>query len=260
MIPRKIHQTFPGELTPRLKEHVDSLKARNPGWEHNLYSDEDAEDFVRDHFGLKMLETYRLISPAYGAARADLLRHLIIFKHGGVYLDIKSDVAKPLDRVLRPDDQYILTQWRNGPGQPDEGFGLHPELAHIPGGEYHNYHLIAVPEHPFTKAAIEKIVANIRRYKPWSGVGKMGVIRTTGPSAYTLAIHPLRATAPHRLITEGEFGLTITIRDYNHSETFKSHYASQTGPVVRLSPFGHSMQNVIEWLRHLKKSVVAQFP
>lgn len=252
-IPRLIHQTFSTvDLPERLQQHVDDLKARNPGWTHTLYDNNDAERFIASHYEVDMLRAYQRIDPAYGAARADLLRHLIIYKLGGVYLDIKSDAREPLDEVLHANDQYILTQWRNGPGEANQGFGLHPELSHIPGGEYHNYHLIAVPGHAFTKAAIDRIVNNILRYRPWSGVGKMGVIRTTGPSAYTLAVHPLLNSAPHRRATEEEMGLSISIPNYDHAATFKRHYSMLTIPVARLSFLETAMQKGIERLRRFK--------
>ena len=253
LIPRLIHQTFAtADLPERLRQHVADLKARNPGWTHTLYDNDDAERFIATHYENDMLDAYRRIDPAYGPARADLLRHLIIYKLGGVYLDIKSDAREPLDNVLRPNDQYILTQWRNGPGEVNQGAGLHPELSHIPGGEYQNYHLIAVPGHAFTKAAIERIVRNILRYRPWSGVGKMGVIRTTGPSAYTLAIHPILGSAPHRRATEDEMGLNIFIPNYDHLATFKRHYSTLTIPVAPLSRLEMVLQKGIERLRRFK--------
>jgi mannosyltransferase OCH1-like enzyme len=254
MIPRLIHQIYlTGDLPGRLAEHVADLQARQPGWTHRLYSSADAPGFILRHFGQDMLATYERINPDYGAARADLLRQLIMFVEGGVYLDIKSDLLKPLDEVIRPDDQYVLTQWRNGPGEPHQGFGLHPDVAHIPGGEYPNHHLIGVPGHPFTRAAIDRIVNNIRHYRPWSGVGKMGVVRTTGPVAYTLAVHPLLGSAPHRFSSEEELGILFSIPDYSHRAVFTRHYSTLTGPVVRLSAPERLAQRGVEWLRRLKQ-------
>jgi mannosyltransferase OCH1-like enzyme len=174
---------------------------------------------------------------------------------GGVYLDIKSNLDKPLDTVLQPDDEYILVQWDNRRGEAHEGFGLHPELAHIPGGEYQTHHIIAAPGHPFSRAAIERIVKNIHSYKPWSGVGKMGVVRTTGPSAYTLAIHPLRATAKHRMATEAELGSSLSISEYEHGTVFQRHYSTLSEPVVTLPLLGRVMQKGVEALRRLKANV-----
>jgi len=255
MIPRLIHQIYlTGELPTRLQQHVADLRARQPNWTHRLYRNADAEDFILRHYGREMLGTYHRINPEYGAARADLLRQLIIFIEGGVYIDIKSDLLKPLDEVIGPSDQYILTQWRNGPGEVNEGFGLHPELSHIPGGEFTNHHLIGVPGHSFTEAAIKRIVSNIENYRPWSGVGKMGVVRTTGPVAYTLALHPLLNSAPHRLSTEEELGILFSIKDYSHQAVFSRHYSTLTSPVVRLSAPERLAQAGVEWLRGLKQA------
>lgn len=252
-IPQVIHQIYlQGSLPARLEGQVSSLKERNPGWEHRLYDLNAGEALIREHFSDELLQAFRLINPEYGAAKADFLRHLIIYHHGGVYLDIKSDLTQPLSDVIRVDDEYILSQWRNGPGELHEGFGLHPELSHVPGGEFQTYFIMATKQHPLSKAAIEAISRNILRYKPWSGVGKMGVIRTTGPSAYTLAIYPELKNCSYRLSSEEELGAKMSIDDYQHEDVFKSHYASLTTPVVQLSRVGSILQSLIERLRQLK--------
>lgn len=255
-IPRKIHQIFlTGDIPDRLIQQIAEIKKRNPAWSHYLYTNKDAEIFIQSHYGDEMLRVYRRINPTYGAARADLLRHLIIYKRGGVYLDIKSDLTLPIDDVLRADDQYILTQWRNGPGEIHEKMGLHPDLAHIPGGEFQSYLIIAVSGHAFSKAAIDKIVLNIMQYRPWSGVGRMGVLRTTGPIAYTLAVQPILSTAPHRFTTETEIGASMSISNYSHSTVFKQHYSTLSTPVCQLSPFARTAQICFENLRHFVQAV-----
>ena len=250
LIPRRIHQIFlNGDLPDRLIRQVADIKKRNPAWTHDLYAHADAERFVATHYGDDMLRIYHRINPAYGAARADLLRHLIIYKLGGVYLDIKSDLTVPLDEVLRADDQYILTQWRNGPGELHEKMGLHSDLAHVSGGEFQSYCIIAVAGHPFSKAAIDRIVGNVTRYRPWSGVGRMGVLRTTGPIAYTLAVQPFLSTAPHRFTTETAIGASMSITDYSHADVFKRHYSTLNVPVAQLSPLARLAQIGCEKLR-----------
>ena len=83
----------------------------------------------------------------------------------------------------------------------------------------------------------------------------MGVIRTTGPSAYTLAVHPILSTAPHRLTTEEEMDISISILDYDHAATFPRHYSTLTIPVARLSALGKLAQTGVERLRRLKQSI-----
>lgn len=255
-IPKIIHQIYlSGSMPPILAQQVNSLKERNPDWDYRLYDNNDAIKFIIEHYGNEMEKTYRMISEEYGAARADLLRHLLIYHYGGVYLDIKSNVVKPLNTVLRHDDQYLLSQWDNGTGSAREGFGLHPELASIPGGEYQTHAIFAAPRHAFSRAAIDHIVHNIWNYKPWSGVGKMGVVRTTGPSAYTLAVYPILATAPHRMVTEEELGLEFSIKDYDHRSVFKKHYSVLTGPVVKLGFAARTVQKGVEFVRAIKRRV-----
>jgi inositol phosphorylceramide mannosyltransferase catalytic subunit len=254
LVPRIIHQIFlHGPLPPELQQNVDRLKTVNPGWEHRLYDLKDAERIVAEYGG-EIAEAYHRIDPRYGAAKADFLRHLIIVRDGGVYCDIKSGFSRPLDEVIRPDDSYILSQWANGPGEPYENRGLHRDLTHVPGGEFVTYFIISAPNHPFTEATIQRIVKNISDYKPWNAVGRNGVLRTTGPIAYTLAIHPLLNQHPHRFASEGELGAYPSI-PYDHFAVFTNHYSLLRVPVVRLGLAGTALSRVFDGLRALKRKL-----
>jgi mannosyltransferase OCH1-like enzyme len=257
-IPWIIHQVFiGGKLTPELQANVDALKARNPGWEHHLYDDERAEKLIRDVYGNEMLAIYHKISPEYLAARVDLLCNLIIYDAGGVYLDIKSTFERPLDEIVRDDDSYILAQWHNGPGERNKGWGLHRDLAHILGGEYMKHFIIAEPHHPYSVSIIRKIVDNVKTYKPWSAVGRTGTLRTTGPIAYTLGIHPIRDQHPHRFATEEELGAVYSIGEgYDHYTVFKKHYTTQISPVVTLSKAGTLFSRLFVGLRIVKHAII----
>lgn len=242
MIPRLIHQIYlSGDLPSELDSNVTSIKQMNAGWEHRLYDDKQARAFIIEHFGNRVLKRYDRIDPMYGAAKADLLRQLLIFIYGGVYLDIKSYTEKPLQSIIMPNDSYLLSQWTdNGVGQKRAGFGLHPELKHIKGGEFQIFHIIAQKGHPFTKAVIKRILHNIDWYMPWNSVGRTGVLRTTGPIAYTLAIYPLLDKHSYRFIDYLSCGLSPSI-DYNHFSIFKSHYSLHEEPVVKLSPLNRRL-------------------
>ena len=254
-IPRIMHQVYlTGKIPEQLQRNVDAHKARNPGWEHRLYDEDVAIDLILKHYGDDMLSNYMRISDEYPAARVDLLCNLIIHAYGGVYFDIKSVFNRPLDEVVRPDDSYLLAQWRNGPGEPNEGFGIHSDLKHIAGGEYMKYFIIAEPKHPYSAAIIKKILYNIAHYRPWSAVGRTGVLRTTGPIAYTLGIHPIRDQHPYRFVPETELGCSPSLSDgYNHLVSFpKKHYSLLASPVVNLSPIGTALSSRFVQLRTLK--------
>ena len=162
---------------------------------------------------------------------------LAIYAFGGVYIDIKSYFSQPIANVVAEDDAFILSQWDNLPGGSHPGFGLHRELDLVPGGEFQQWHVIACAGHPFLRAVIAKVLGNIETYRPWrGGVGRIGVLRLTGPIAYSHAILPLLDLYPHRRIrNEAEIDLHYSIGgDYAHHTVFKQHYSRLTSSVVEL--------------------------
>lgn len=237
-IPRIIHQTYPSKTLPEaLARNVGQLKQDNPDWVHNLYDDHDIERFILDNYGHEILARYHRIEPTYGAARADLFRYLAVYKLGGVYLDIKSRFMRPLSSILSLDEHYIISHWDNGAGGAHENWGFHPELAGLPRGEIQQWHIIAAPGHPFLRAVIARVLANIDSYRPWRDrVGKTGVLRLSGPVAYTLAISPLLDRYPHTVIEDHRsIGLQYSIvAGHEHRGLFRRHYSQNNTPVVRL--------------------------
>lgn len=239
-IPRLLHQVFfggrdGGGMPPAIHDNVERIVAANPGWAHRLYNDAAIEAFIGREFGAAVLHEYARIDPRYAAARVDLFRYLLLYRTGGIYLDIKSSATRPLDDIARDAAPFALSQWDNRQGGRHAGWGLDPALAEVPGGEFQQFHIIAAPGHPFARAAALRVLENIARYRPWTGgVGKRGVLRTTGPVAYTLAIAPLLQAVPHRRFgNERELGLTDNIfGEGNHRGLFKTHYALNAAPIV----------------------------
>jgi hypothetical protein len=242
-IPKLIHQTYKNrDLGPEIVRNIASLRLLNPGWTYHFYDEDDCVAFIRNEYGAEVLDYYQRIGKEYGAARADLFRYLLIYRLGGVYLDLKSGASKPLDEVLLPDDAYLLSQWHNEGGSVFDGWGIHRELRHIAGGEYQQWFIIAAPGHPFLKAVIENVLSNIDRYIPGlHRTGAHAVFRVTGPIAYTLAIAPLITSAPCRLVdAEKDLGLVYNIFSYlgpqGHKEVFKAHYAELQTSLIKVGP------------------------
>jgi inositol phosphorylceramide mannosyltransferase catalytic subunit len=239
-IPRLIHQVYVTEsgastLPPPLRKNVEYLKNGNPGWRHTLYDNSAVEQFILTVYGPSVWKAYEKINPEYGPARADLFRYLLVYKLGGVYLDIKSTFDRPLDQAIAGDEMFIISQWRNAAGEKHKNFGLYKELAHIAGGEFQQWHVIAASGHPFLRAAIIRVLDSIDKYKPWrAGVGKAGVVRTTGPIPYTLALE--RLNGPHtRIANESEIGLVFSIGDgYEHQTVFQKHYSMLESYIVKV--------------------------
>ncbi|WP_395622054.1 glycosyltransferase family 32 protein [Sphingomonas daechungensis] len=256
-IPKKIHQIYFGDdLSERLKANARELRDLNPGWEYALYDAHMGEDFIRTHYGADVLQAYHHLDPRYYAARADLLRYLIVYREGGVYLDIKSRFEGPIDKFIRGDEGFVLSQWRNGTGEIHEGFGIYRDIAFVPGGEFQNFHVIGAAKHPFLNAVIEAVLRNINAYAPWHAVGRTGVVRVTGPVAYTRAIFPLLELFPHKRVRhEGEIGLQYSIPEaYDPDPVRGGHYSAVSDPLVRMSAPGKIASGLFAKLRSLGAS------
>lgn len=235
-IPKIIHQTSGAKgLPPMVQQRIAELRALNPGWAYRYYDDQAVARYIQQHFP-QHYAAYLSINPKYGAARADLFRYLLMYREGGVYLDIKSCFTRPLDEVLQPDDIFLLSHWTNGPGTQHELWGTYDEIAN-PRGEFRQCFIICVPQHPFLAAVIERVILNIENYDlDRDGVGSR-VLHITGPIAYTLAITPLLDAHPHRLV-EGEAELAFVYnfcdspKGSRHKELFHHHYSLLDEPVV----------------------------
>lgn len=191
-IPHNIFQT--NKTKDNLKEpirlNIKKIKELNPGWRYSLYDDSDIEAFIQDYYGETIYSFYKRISPKYGAAKADFFRYLVIFRFGGLYLDIKSSINKPLSDVFEESDSFVLSYWDNLPGQPHEGVGHYPSLPdYIERGEIIQWYIAASAGHPLLKKIIATMLFNIDHYNPYtSGVGWTGTVATTGPVMYTKII------------------------------------------------------------------------
>jgi hypothetical protein len=273
-IPKIIHQVFfPGKPPAVIQENVDRIKAQNPGWQHRLYDDNDMADFIGSTYGSRLLTSYCRINKKYGAARADYFRYLLMHEIGGVYLDIKSCTGRPLDEVIRTDDIYLLSRWRNAEGETYEGWGMHRQLEKEGGNEFQQWHIISVPGHGFLRGVIEKVYRNIETYDPLKhDTGKNGVLQLTGPIAYTQAITPLLSQHSYRIVdSQNELAFEYSIfgspGDRAHKAIFKLHYTDLKEPVATLTGsrklmwifFGPVRNMVIQPIRDFVDAVVRKF-
>jgi hypothetical protein len=238
-IPRILHHTHARpDLPERVANNIAQIRDLNPGWACHYYDNQDCIDYIAREYGDEILSYYLRINPHYGATRADLFRYLALYKQGGVYMDVKSGASRPFDEVLRPYDSYLLSHWKNTGDTPFKGWGIHPELKHMQKGEFQQWFIITAAGHPFLRAVIETVLANIDTYVP--GIHRTGAhaaFRVTGPIAYSLAILPLLDHYPHRIVdAEDDLGLSYSIfasmGALAHKTILRSYYAEMESSLV----------------------------
>jgi mannosyltransferase OCH1-like enzyme len=165
-IPRKIYQAWHDKkVKPIFKEYIDKTLKMNPEYEYELFGEEDMDNFVRDNYDGEIYSCYKRIKLI--TAKVDFWRYLILYKNGGIYLDIDSALLKPLDDLILDYDAVITRE----PNVPNE---------------YVQWALFFCKEHPILKQTIENVVDNIKNNRYSNNVGRM-----TGPLPYTEAIDKL---------------------------------------------------------------------
>jgi mannosyltransferase OCH1-like enzyme len=87
-IPANIFQTWQTKsLPPKMFLAMMKIKKLNPGFKYFLFDDNDCREFIQKNFEPNVLNAYNRLIP--GAYKADLWRYCILYKYGGIYLDIK---------------------------------------------------------------------------------------------------------------------------------------------------------------------------
>jgi mannosyltransferase OCH1-like enzyme len=163
-IPKTIFQTFRTSKLPLLtKWHIYRMKKRNPDYDYQFYDDNRIATFLKEEYGEEVYAVYDQLF--IGAAKADFFRYAILYKKGGVYLDIDSLFLTKLNQLISPTDSAILSLEKNG-------------------SFFIQFALIFEANHPILKRTLEIIIKNIKENLYPDNVHKM-----TGPTAFTAAIH-----------------------------------------------------------------------
>jgi len=225
-IPKIIHQTYPTKnINSDIQNNINNLKNLNPDYEYILYDDNDIINFIKNNYSEHILNTYNSINPEYGPARADYFRYLLMYKKGGIYLDIKSSCDRPFDLIINKNDEFILTHW---------GYkGSWYKILNNEYGEYCNWNIIIKKNHPLMKKIIDQITYNINNYNvKKNGVGKQSVLFLTGPVAYSKVILKNKNNYKLKIYNNvGDIGL-IYNNINNYEKLFKKHYTKVFSPVV----------------------------
>lgn len=243
-ITRSIMQTcrLKKDLPEDIIRNIQHICSMNPMWSYHLYEDHMIEKYILLNYGNEILKYYLRISDEYGAAKADLFRYLYIYNEGGVYLDIKSSITKPLDNNVNTDDSFLLSYWDNLEGQKHYGVGYYSDiLRNYPRGEIPQWFIISSKGHPILRDIIIRVLKNIDNYNPYvNGVGWSGTVYTTGPVPYSLVIYENISKYEYKEVDAfNEIGLQYSIFEDTskgstfHAKAIKSDYRKGTRPLIK---------------------------
>lgn len=88
VIPLNIFQTWhTKKLPPGMYKNVEYIKRIHPLFKYQLFDDNDCREFIKNNYEPEVLSAFDTLIP--GAYKADLWRYCVLYKLGGIYLDIK---------------------------------------------------------------------------------------------------------------------------------------------------------------------------
>jgi mannosyltransferase OCH1-like enzyme len=103
-IPRIIHQTWKSnQLSTEFRESLISWKRQHPDWQYILWTDEMNRNLIASYFAwfLPFYDNYE-----YNIQRADVVRYFILYKYGGIYVDLDVLSRQSLDKLFTELDKY----------------------------------------------------------------------------------------------------------------------------------------------------------
>jgi mannosyltransferase OCH1-like enzyme len=147
-VPLNIYHTWNSHDVPeRMKNNINYILNQNPEFDYYLYDDEECREYIKDNFNIDVLEAFDSLIP--GAYKADLWRCCIMYKKGGVYMDIKLKPLVKLKRLIEANNFYFV---KDSPSMAECDYKI---------GVY-NAFLISYPNNILFKLCIEEIVKNCK--------------------------------------------------------------------------------------------------
>jgi len=214
---------------------IEVTQQNVPGATQIVFTDADIEKWMEEHFpsGTPEHGAFHSIHPQWGVARSDLWRLLVIWVHGGLYLDMKS-VARGAPPPL--EGKMISTRWR-----------IRTSCNyHVQVDEVINWYVYAPKGSPVLRHLIDAIINNLKaeqsntrsnEYHKLVGAescdseAKARVLYTTGARAVTLALEKMPAHL-QQLVTESNTnGQNPTLRKQYNIDEFRPDFPALDGAV-----------------------------
>ncbi len=202
-IQRTIHQIWLGDA-PQPVEWMDTVRdfAKRYGYTYTLWTEANVDELPFDDIPGLRREYAKFKGELAG--RADIIRMLALYKHGGIYIDADTVIMKPAKfaAFLERNKAAVFFGWENilkSHTKKVNNFG-----AELAGARrlVANGIIGAAAGHPFFKALLDGVLSNAEREageQAWRRVGPLYVSRVykkLGPKMPDVHIYPMRYFYP----------------------------------------------------------------
>lgn len=193
-----IYQSFQSKnVSYNIKSIIYENVKANPEYNYYLYDDYDCRNFIYNNFDLKVLNAFDKLIP--GAYKSDLWRYCVLYINGGVYMDIKFKIIKPLHTYVKKKTIIFVKD--------------------LLGDNVYNAIMIAPPGVELFKYAINEIVTNVNN----NYYGDT-FLDPTGPGLLGKLIKKYNYTKYVTLTMSSYIGLVQIIKDPITNEIYFQSY------------------------------------
>lgn len=176
-IPEYSAPIFPSKKTPKIPKVIWQTNFTNRvslpvylnylfnrlmslSYEYRYVSTEARLEFIEANMSEEITNAFKKL--VNGASQADLWRLIVLYHHGGVYMDIDAHAVWPLSKIIKPEDSEVILYNKE---------------------HYTNYFMASAKGNPIFKEMIDLVVDNIKNEKVEGGVYSL-----TGPAALNIAL------------------------------------------------------------------------
>jgi len=93
-------------LPPKMKQNYDLLVKENPEFTHHLFDENDCRQFIRANFNNQVLNAYNSLIPC--SYKSDLWRFCVLYKNGGIYMDIKYKCVNGFKLIALTEEEFFV--------------------------------------------------------------------------------------------------------------------------------------------------------
>lgn len=149
-IPKIIHQINADreDLSELLFAAAETWKEYHPGWEYRLWNKADVDQFLKTYYPdfIPVYESY-----LYDIQRSYVLRYLILYTFGGLYVDMDCECVEPVDLLICGSACFV--------GMELQTESMYYNKQIILG----NYFMGCIPGYDYFKSIIDDITINGNR-------------------------------------------------------------------------------------------------
>jgi mannosyltransferase OCH1-like enzyme len=104
IVPKNILQTHKN-IKSVPKYVINNIKEKNKNWNYFFYDNDQCINFLEKEYGSEFSNKFNSFKK--GPHKSDLFRLCWLYKNGGVYIDIDTELIVPLDEIVKKIDNHF---------------------------------------------------------------------------------------------------------------------------------------------------------